>query len=135
MISSDTYDDIKRKTVSIFLLGLFTLLVFKWDVSHTLEHSHFNKTIHNPLAESNACHVSLYHQNSYKACHHKNHIGQVSEQCEDCSRLIRSQIVLVDNHIEENEVYPNFSSVFESKGLIAQEVNANTSTRAPPQFV
>jgi hypothetical protein len=125
-----------KNSFVLFLLALFVLVNIPFASFHSLIHPYHeaeHSATHSEFNEQDACHRSIYHQDTQRGCGHKNHISKQESSC------VWDKIFLVTDFYLSPEnafIFSSFQPVF---AAISSEISFFSSTdllcppaRGPP---
>ena len=124
-----------RHIVSYLLLLCITATLIPINLFHQHEES-LHCDITNIDAESDPCHISIYHvQDVTHSCEHKSHINEVEDKCNFCKFLTPRRDQFVTVWYYENTIAPILISedfLIKQESFIQQNFSNSILGRAPP---
>jgi len=90
MISRKADFKTKNKAISLLLVLFYLLGFLNSDAVHTFVHPDEFQPLHTVVAESDPCHINIFHPGKAGGCSHTSHVKSVKKCCFDsqaCSKL------------------------------------------------
>ncbi len=82
-----------RSLFSAFLLLIYASGTISVDLVHHAIHNHGDSEVHSAIAEKDACHRTIFHQDTKNGCHHQTHVTKV-EKCKFSHVVFQAQQLL-----------------------------------------
>lgn len=113
-----------------FLILLYLTGSLQLDSIHRLIHKHDDRSVHTIELEQNACHRSVFHQNTENSCNHPTHFSEL-KKCPWCFGSIQHESILTGSFALLEKSYPKKSFQHFQESLIVAETYS-AGIRGPP---
>jgi hypothetical protein len=127
---------INRRSLSAMALMIIYFIAF-WGVQlqHTDQHSQEQAHLHDAIHESNLCHQSIYHQDLGSGCSHTTHFIDLSDECDLCVALLRTNILVQKISNLPDKITQNHNLSIHITPWLLVSSERTVALRGPPTYV
>lgn len=125
----------RRCLSAVALIFIYFIAFWGVQLQHTDQHSHEQAHLHDAIHESNLCHQSIYHQDLGSGCSHRTHIMDLSDKCDLCIALLRTNVLIEKTSGLSNTVTQNHKLSPLSTQLLIISTIRRITLRGPPIYV